>query len=45
MITHQEFLEKYLRTPQDIDKAFGYQCVDLAKLYALEVHGITLGAF
>ena len=45
MISHEQFLEKYLRTPTNIDWGFGYQCIDAVKLYVLQVYWIKLGAF
>lgn len=44
-MTHEQFLEKYLRTAQDFDGAYWTQCVDLARLYSKEVLGIPLGSF
>lgn len=44
-MTHNEFLEKYMRTAQDTDGGAGIQCVDLAKLYSREVLGIELWSF
>ena len=44
-LSHNQFIDKYLRTGQDTDGWFGIQCVDLAKLYSQEVHGIKLGSF
>lgn len=44
-LSHNAFLDKYLRTAIDEDGWYWYQCVDLAKLYAKEVHWITLGSF
>lgn len=44
-MTHQEFIEKYIRTAQDFDKAYGVQCVDLARLYAKEALNRNLGPF
>jgi uncharacterized protein (DUF2164 family) len=42
MITHQEFIKKYLGTfyrEKGIDES---QCVALGKLFSKEVHGIEL---
>lgn len=44
-LSHNQFLDKYLRTSQDEDGVFGYQCTDLAKLYSKEVLDIPLGSF
>lgn len=44
-LSHNQFLDKYLRTAQDEDGWFWYQCVDLAKLYSKEVYWITLWSF
>lgn len=42
---HNLFLDTYLRTAQDIDWSYWYQCVDLARLYSEEVLWIKLGTF
>ena len=44
-LSHSQFLDRYLRTSQDEDGGFWYQCVDLAKLYAKEVLDTPLGSF
>ncbi len=44
-LSHNQFLDKYLRTSQDEDGWFWYQCVDLAKLYSKEVLDVPLGSF
>lgn len=44
-LSHNQFLDKYLRTAQDTDWSNGYQCVDLAKLYSSEVLWVPLGSF
>ena len=44
-ISHSQFLDRFLRTAQDTDGGFWYQCIDLAKLYVQEVYWITLGSF
>ena len=38
---YQDFLEKYMGEKVDWDKAFGAQCVDLARQYFEEVWGAT----
>lgn len=45
MISHSQFLDKYLRTSQDYDWGYGIQCTDLCKLYSKEVYGIELWTF
>lgn len=45
LLTHEQYLEKWLRKPDNIDGGYGYQCIDAVKRYALEVFGIKLGAF
>lgn len=44
-MTPEQFVEAYLRTPQDYDKKFWFQCVDLARLYCEKVHWIKIWAF
>ncbi len=44
-LSHNQFLDKYLRTSPDYDGIFGYQCVDLARLYSKEVLDIPIGSF
>lgn len=44
-LSHSQFLDKYLRTAQDIDNVYWAQCVDLARLYSKEVLDIPLGSF
>lgn len=39
------FKTKYLWKSVDFDKAYGPQCVDLAKQYAKEVYWVILGSF
>ncbi len=45
LLTHEEFLEKHLRTAQDFDGGQGIQCVDAVKMYSAEVLWIPLGTF
>lgn len=45
LLTHEEFIETYLRKAVDFDWVQGSQCVDLAKLYSKEVLWIPLGSF
>ena len=45
LLTHEEFIETYLRKAVDYDGVQGSQCVDLAKLYAGGVLWIPLGSF
>lgn len=45
LLTHEKFLETYIRVPEDFDGGQGIQCVDLAKLYSEKVLGIKLGYF
>lgn len=44
-LSHNQFLDKYLRKAIDEDGGYWFQCIDLAKLYAREVYWITLGSF
>lgn len=44
-LSHNQFLDKYLRTAQDYDWVSGVQCVDWVKLYVKEVYWISLGTF
>lgn len=44
-LSHNQFLDKYLRTANDHDWWYWAQCVDLAKLYSKEVYWETLGSF
>ena len=44
-MTHQEFTNNYLGKRTDYDGGFGYQCVDLNKLYADKVDGTQLRQF
>lgn len=40
MLTFDEFVNKYINRAVDYDGSAGAQCVDLAKAYLKEVHGI-----
>jgi len=40
-MNHQEWVSKWLGKPIDYDKAYGAQCVDVARQYAADVHGVT----
>jgi len=44
-MTYQQFQNKWLGKRVDIDKLYGYQCVDLIKQYMLETQGIPNGAY
>jgi len=43
--THKQFLQDWLWKPNDYDKGFGVQCVDLSKAYSKEVFWIELWNF
>jgi len=40
---HQEFKDKWLWQKIDVDNRYWFQCVDLAKQYALDCHWISFG--
>jgi hypothetical protein len=44
-MTYQQFQAKWLGKRVDIDKVYGYQCVDLIKQYMLETAGVPNGAY
>lgn len=44
-LSHNQFLDKYLRTSPDYDGVMGVQCVDGAKQYVKDVYDISLGSF
>lgn len=44
-MSFDEFVKKYLGKKTDYDNVSGVQCVDLAKVYLREVHGIKAGAW
>lgn len=45
MLTHNDFVIKYLSENVDRDGAAWYQCTDFAKHYSKEVRGIIPGSF
>lgn len=44
-MAYSQFQTKWLGKQVDVDKAYGYQCVDLVKQYMLELYGIANGAY
>jgi len=40
-MTHEQFKEKYIGVPVDYDKAYGAQCVDVARQYICDVHKVN----
>lgn len=44
-ISHEEYKKRYLGKRVDFDWAYGYQCVDLARDYCLQVRWLHTNAF
>lgn len=44
-MTYQQFKNRWLGKRVDIDRVYGYQCVDLIKQYMFETAGIKNGAY
>lgn len=42
---YKDFEQKYLWKRIDYDKSYGYQCVDLARQYSIEVFRLDTGSF